>query len=190
MKKSQKHSKIYPLLLAVIMLFVGPALVNAQGLEIQKIPSSSFANPGTTIEVISRVTNTGTENISGIVVQDAWPANYMINGVVTSSNVWQVENLAGGESQSQVYQVAIPEDAVLGRHSLTSKATSKNPLQEKNLEYSLEVRQVLVDAIEVEAIPVAGGIRKVDIIGFILFIQLLVISVTAFNLAKTYRYES
>jgi uncharacterized repeat protein (TIGR01451 family) len=193
MKTIQLQCKIKQVLMVISFLallpFIGQAQVIAD-LEVQKIPSSTFANPGTEIEVISRITNLGTATLRDVTVEDVWPEGFMVNGVLVDKQTWGIETLAAGETQSQTYTVGIPEDAAPSRYNFATKATVVNPQITRNLEYGFEVREVSVLATGIDSIPAAGGIRKVDIIGLIIVTQLLIAAIAAFNISRTYRYES
>ena len=166
------------------------AAQTANDLTLQKIPAASFANPGTTIAVISRATNLGSAPISGIVIQDVWPVEFIVDGQPASVSTWSAGTLAPGQTASQSYNVTLPSTITAGRYTLITSATSKSPFISKSLEYSFEIREIRVLALETEEIPSAGGFGQLDVLGLALILQLMMISGISFKLSNFYNYEA
>src|SRR3989344_1530221 len=144
MKLAAIHSTMKGLGILLLLIIIVPSVARAQtvsSLVIDRIVAQPFANPDSAVDVTTRVRNTGSDTITGVLVTEDWPADFQVTGAVNQKSQWLVARLQPGQAQSQTFRVNIAADAELGMHALVTHVRVAEPALEKNLEYAFDIRQ-------------------------------------------------
>src|SRR3989344_6288098 len=173
-------------LLRVLALFLGlislpvfaSAQTNSAGIVIERIPEVNFANPGTEVNILTKIINRGSIPVSGLTISESWPADFQVDNLTTSQLTWQIDSLLPGQSKANNLPIKVADEAVATRYLLQTVVTGQSPKFSQSLDYAFEVRTVKILASE---FPATGGWSQADQWGAALIIELLALASLFFS---------
>ncbi len=170
-------------IIAVLSVFLtNYTVVRAEGnpLHITKTAVSSFANPDTSIDYTITVTNQSTDSLSNLVVAEAWPTEFTLNGQTGGFVTWTIDTLTPGASSTNVVKVMIPKSTPTGSYVSRTTVISQTPPVQEVRQDTLEIRPVTVLSSQ---LPQTGG-NPIGLITLLLILNCSLIA--AYNLNRYY----
>lgn len=172
-----------PIIILLVASFLVPVIfATAQSAEanvsLVKASNFNFANPNTDFSYTITVTNNSLVPLRDIVVTDTWPTIFKLNGQDGGFVAWPITLINPGESASRAFVVTVPTSVTPGGYISKTTFISQNPLTQKSLDYSLDIRQVAVLS---SALPSTGGFDLVYFFGAAIVIQLSVLATLSWH---------
>ncbi|MFH0873647.1 MAG: NEW3 domain-containing protein [Candidatus Komeilibacteria bacterium] len=135
---------------------LGTPITHAQvaSLRLDKVASSNFANPESTIDYTITVTNQSEVPVTNLVVAESWPPEFTLNGKTGGFATWTIDTLAPGASNTSILTVSIPKGLAAGNYISSTTAISQEPPLQETRQDSLEIRSVAVLS---SSLPSTGG---------------------------------
>lgn len=166
----------------ISLLFIGasgqPARAEGNPLHITKTAVSSFANPDTSIDYTITVTNQSSDSLSNLVVAEAWPTEFTLNGQAGGFVTWTIDTLTSGASSTNVVKVLIPKSVPAGSYVSRTTVISQTPPVQEVRQDTLEIRPVTVLS---SHLPSTGG-NPIGVITLLLILNFSLIA--AYNLNR------
>lgn len=155
-----------------------PARAEGNPLHITKTAVSSFANPDTSIDYTITVTNQSANSLSNLVVAEAWPVEFTLNGQNGGFVTWTIDTLTPGASSTNVVKVLIPKSIPAGSYVSRTTVISQTPPVQEVRQDTLEIRPVTVLS---SHLPATGG-NPIGIIALLLILNCSLIA--SYNLNR------
>jgi uncharacterized repeat protein (TIGR01451 family)/fimbrial isopeptide formation D2 family protein len=115
----------------------------APELEITKEVDVEFANPGDTISYTVVVKNVGDGDAINVILTDTLPEGFVFDGTDEVVKVWQLGDMAPGDSKTITYAVNVKDDVTPGMYENLAVVGADNAT-EKEAKVDVEVRAITV----------------------------------------------
>lgn len=138
-------------------------------LEITKEVDVEFANPGDTISYTVVVKNIGDGDAINVILTDTLPDGFVFDGTDEVVKVWQLGDMAPGDSKTITYAVNVKNDVTAGLYENLA-VTSADNADEKSAKVDVEVREIAVLGTELPDTGTSALDYLYYLIGIITFI--------------------